>query len=76
VSDLKVGYNLHDHLIMPLYVSLEFPVSLTLAKVQQLHQLWDYMIHGKGKMLFNFCQLIQHISPPYTQAVKHSIKVP
>jgi hypothetical protein len=50
VSDLKVGYNLHDQLNMPLYVSLETPVSITINKVQQLHQLWDYMIHGKGEM--------------------------
>ncbi|XP_069696324.1 neither inactivation nor afterpotential protein G isoform X2 [Periplaneta americana] len=48
VSDLQVGYNLHDHLNLPLYVSLDSPVSVTLDKVQSLRQLWDYMIHGKG----------------------------
>ncbi|KAJ9586647.1 hypothetical protein L9F63_019749 [Diploptera punctata] len=48
VSDLHVGHNLHDHLNMPLYVSIESPVSVTLDKVQQLGQLWDYMIRGKG----------------------------
>ncbi|XP_021937871.1 neither inactivation nor afterpotential protein G isoform X3 [Zootermopsis nevadensis] len=48
VSDLNVGFNLHDHLNMPLYVSLETPVSVTINKVQQVHQFWDYMIHGKG----------------------------
>ncbi|PSN54282.1 hypothetical protein C0J52_06980 [Blattella germanica] len=48
ISDLHVGLNLHDHLNMPLYVSIEAPVSVTLNKVQQIHQLWNYMIHGKG----------------------------
>ena len=54
ISDLHVGHNFHDHLNMPLYVSIDAPVSVTVDKVQQISELWDYMIRGKGNLLICF----------------------
>ncbi|XP_067009537.2 neither inactivation nor afterpotential protein G [Anabrus simplex] len=48
IADLPVGFGLHDHLNLPLYVSITSPVSVTLSKMQRLPELWQYMTHGKG----------------------------
>ncbi|XP_049847200.1 neither inactivation nor afterpotential protein G-like isoform X2 [Schistocerca gregaria] len=48
VSDLPVGMNLHDHMNMPLYVSIDAPYSVTIDKIKSLQQIWDYFLHGKG----------------------------
>ncbi|XP_049783678.1 neither inactivation nor afterpotential protein G-like isoform X2 [Schistocerca cancellata] len=48
VSDLPVGMNLHDHMNMPLYVSIDAPYSVTIDKIKSVQQIWDYFFHGKG----------------------------
>ncbi|XP_063870481.1 neither inactivation nor afterpotential protein G-like isoform X2 [Scylla paramamosain] len=52
VSPLSgVGSNLQDHLNLPLYVSLEKPVSLNLAKLRTVSNLWNYFFNsGKGDL--------------------------
>ncbi|XP_045620582.2 L-sorbose 1-dehydrogenase [Procambarus clarkii] len=46
-----VGENLQDHLNTPLYVSLEKDVSLNLAKLRTLSNIWDYFVNGgKGDL--------------------------
>lgn len=49
VADLPVGENLHDHLNVPLYVTLEQPVSLTISKILLLSQVAKYAFTGRGK---------------------------
>ncbi|GLV31796.1 ninaG [Carabus blaptoides fortunei] len=49
VVDLPgVGRNLHDHLNMPLYVSITKPISVTTDKVLQMSEFWNYIVHRKG----------------------------
>ncbi|XP_063232717.1 neither inactivation nor afterpotential protein G isoform X2 [Bacillus rossius redtenbacheri] len=48
VADLAVGKNLHDHMNMPLYVSVEAPVSTTLDKVFTLAEVLKYIASGEG----------------------------
>ncbi|CAG2060268.1 unnamed protein product [Timema podura] len=48
VVDLPVGENLHDHLNMPLYVTLELPVSVTTDKVLTFRQLRKFFLSGEG----------------------------
>lgn len=43
-----VGVNLHDHLNMPLYVSITKPISVTLGKILSLKSVLNYLIYGKG----------------------------
>lgn len=52
VSPLSgVGSNLQDHLNLPLYVSLEQPVSLNPSKLRTISNLWDYFFNsGKGDL--------------------------
>lgn len=43
-----VGRNLHDHLNMPLYVSLEQPVSLNIDKIMTFQQFYNYIFNQNG----------------------------
>lgn len=44
----SVGTNLFDHMSVPLFVSLEAKVSITLAKLQSLYEILNYLLFGKG----------------------------
>lgn len=49
VKDLpSVGSNLFDHLHMPLYVSIDSPISLTMDKVISAGEIFKYLLHGTG----------------------------
>ncbi|XP_071450197.1 neither inactivation nor afterpotential protein G [Hetaerina americana] len=63
VADLPVGNNLFDHLNMPVYVSLESPVSVTKEKVMTLRTLWDYMINNKGILASSGVQGVGKVDP-------------
>ncbi|OWR50072.1 Neither inactivation nor afterpotential protein G [Danaus plexippus plexippus] len=53
VSDNEfVGRNLHDHLNVPIYVSIKKPISITLAKVFSASTLWNYFWNGDGYLAF------------------------
>ncbi|XP_034833429.1 neither inactivation nor afterpotential protein G isoform X2 [Maniola hyperantus] len=47
-----VGQNLHDHLNLPIYVSIKQPISVTLAKVFSPSTLWDYYWKNSGYLAF------------------------
>ncbi|CAG9134881.1 unnamed protein product [Plutella xylostella] len=47
-----VGANLHDHMNMPLYVSIKKPISITLAKVFSFSTVWDHFWKSKGFLSF------------------------
>lgn len=44
----EVGKNLHDHLNMPLYVSINEPITMTLNKITNLDSMLSYFLKGKG----------------------------
>ncbi|XP_076663962.1 glucose dehydrogenase [FAD, quinone] isoform X3 [Andrena cerasifolii] len=49
LSDLPgVGRNLFDHFLLPVYVNLEARISITLAKLQTLAEVFNYFVFGKG----------------------------
>ncbi|KAF4532998.1 hypothetical protein B566_EDAN000687 [Ephemera danica] len=49
VVESPVGANLHDHLNMPIYVSLaQKGLSLTLAKLRSIRQLANYLLRKEG----------------------------
>ncbi|CAK1580778.1 unnamed protein product [Parnassius mnemosyne] len=47
-----VGTNLHDHMNMPIYVSIKKPISVTLAKVFTAGTLWEYIWRREGYLAF------------------------
>ncbi|VVC98779.1 unnamed protein product [Leptidea sinapis] len=47
-----VGRNFHDHMNVPLYVSIKKPLSITLSKVFTLTTAWDYFWNGQGLLSF------------------------
>ncbi|KAJ0174940.1 hypothetical protein K1T71_009081 [Dendrolimus kikuchii] len=47
-----VGRNLHDHMNMPLYVSIKKPISVTLAKVFSMNTFWEYFWRSTGLLAF------------------------
>lgn len=50
VRDLPgVGRNLFDHLNVPVYVNLRESVSITLAKLQTVAEVFNYLAFGTGK---------------------------
>lgn len=44
----KVGMNLHDHLNLPLYVTVNKTMSITKYKVLNLWEIKNYLLNGKG----------------------------
>ncbi|XP_072938333.1 neither inactivation nor afterpotential protein G [Epargyreus clarus] len=48
----EVGANFHDHMNMPLYVSIQKPISITLAKVFSVKTAWEYLWEGRGLLAF------------------------
>ncbi|XP_068622875.1 neither inactivation nor afterpotential protein G [Battus philenor] len=48
----QVGANLHDHMNIPIYVSIRKPISVTLAKVFTATTLWEYIWRRKGFLSF------------------------
>lgn len=49
VKDLpSIGSNLFDHINMPLYVSIDTPISLTKEKVINAAEILKYLLHGNG----------------------------
>lgn len=55
ISSLNgVGRNLHDHLNMPLYISIEKPFSMTVDKIQTFSSVFQYFIYGTGKKVIFF----------------------
>lgn len=49
VSDVPgVGNNLQDQIAVPMYFSMEAPLSINEDKVKTLRQIWSY-IWGQGK---------------------------
>ncbi|XP_015123344.1 neither inactivation nor afterpotential protein G isoform X1 [Diachasma alloeum] len=49
----EVGKNLFDHLNVPIYVSLEAPVSITLRKMQTLAEIMKYFVFESGILATN-----------------------
>ncbi|XP_026493361.2 neither inactivation nor afterpotential protein G [Vanessa tameamea] len=47
-----VGRNLHDHMNLPIYVSIKKPISVTLAKVFSASTLVDYFWNNNGYLAF------------------------
>lgn len=45
----EVGKNLFDHLMLPVYVDLKARVSITLVKLQTLHEVLNYFMFGRGE---------------------------
>lgn len=43
-----VGANLYDHMIMPIYVTVNESISITREKILNINNLINYLIHGKG----------------------------
>lgn len=43
-----VGQNLHDHLSMPLYVTISEPISVTRSNVLNIWEVLNYFLHGTG----------------------------
>ncbi|CAH2048994.1 unnamed protein product, partial [Iphiclides podalirius] len=52
VENEHVGSNFHDHMNMPIYVSIKKPISVTLAKVFSAGTLWDYIWRREGLLSF------------------------
>ncbi|CAB3244998.1 unnamed protein product [Arctia plantaginis] len=48
----EVGQNLHDHMNMPIYVSIQRPISITLSKVFTLSTLTEYYWKNSGPLSF------------------------
>ncbi|KAM3960387.1 LOW QUALITY PROTEIN: neither inactivation nor afterpotential protein G [Aphomia sociella] len=48
----RVGKNLHDHMNMPIYVSIKKPISVTLSKVFTFDTLWNYFWKNQGLLAF------------------------
>lgn len=44
----QVGENLFDHMNVPLYVSINKPISVTKAKMLSPSEVWKYLMKGKG----------------------------
>lgn len=44
----KVGTNLYDHMNLPLYVSINASISVTLEKMFNVATLWEYLWYGGG----------------------------
>lgn len=44
----SIGSNLFDHINMPLYVSIDNPISLTKDKVLSVGEVLKYLFHGTG----------------------------
>lgn len=44
----EVGKNLFDHLIFPLFVSINASASVTKSKAMSATELYKFLIHGKG----------------------------
>ncbi|XP_041980619.1 neither inactivation nor afterpotential protein G [Aricia agestis] len=51
-ENAHVGANLHDHMNVPVFVSVRRPVSTTLAKVFSASTLWDYYWNKRGYLSF------------------------
>nr|XP_003705892.1 PREDICTED: neither inactivation nor afterpotential protein G [Megachile rotundata] len=49
----EVGKNLFDHFMLPMYVTLEAKVSITLLKLQTLPEVLNYFIFGRGWLATN-----------------------
>ncbi|XP_030028338.2 neither inactivation nor afterpotential protein G [Manduca sexta] len=47
-----VGRNYHDHMNMPVYVSVKKPISVTLSKVFTFSTVWDYIFKNDGLLSF------------------------
>lgn len=43
-----VGANLYDHMIMPIYVTVNESIIITREKILNIKNLLNYLIHGKG----------------------------
>lgn len=48
VQNKHVGHNLFDHMNVPLYVSIDLPISVTQSKVLSLAEVLKYLSGGKG----------------------------
>ncbi|KAJ6633227.1 Neither inactivation nor afterpotential protein G, partial [Pseudolycoriella hygida] len=49
VKDLpSVGSNLFDHVHLPLYISIENPITLTMDKILNVGEMLHYLFHGTG----------------------------
>ncbi|XP_052748025.1 neither inactivation nor afterpotential protein G isoform X2 [Galleria mellonella] len=48
----RVGRNLHDHMNMPVYVSIKKPISTTLSKVFSFNTIWNYFWNKRGILSF------------------------
>ncbi|XP_075979560.1 neither inactivation nor afterpotential protein G [Anticarsia gemmatalis] len=51
-SNEHVGANLHDHMNMPVYVSIQRPISITLAKVFTFGTVSEYFWKSSGLLAF------------------------
>lgn len=47
-SSPSVGRNLYDHLIMPLYVTVNESMSITRSKILNVLEIANYLLHGEG----------------------------
>ncbi|CAH0588233.1 unnamed protein product [Chrysodeixis includens] len=51
-ANYDVGKNLHDHMNMPIYVSIKKPISVTLSKVFTFNTLTEYFWKNTGLLAF------------------------
>ncbi|XP_026326190.1 neither inactivation nor afterpotential protein G [Hyposmocoma kahamanoa] len=47
-----IGKNLHDHMNIPVFISIKKPISVTLSKVFAFGSVWDFFRNGKGILSF------------------------
>ncbi|XP_059047995.1 neither inactivation nor afterpotential protein G [Achroia grisella] len=47
-----VGRNLHDHMNMPIFVSIKKPISVTLSKIFTIDTVWSYFWKNQGLLSF------------------------
>ncbi|XP_031337890.1 neither inactivation nor afterpotential protein G isoform X2 [Photinus pyralis] len=43
-----VGLNLHDHFSMPIYVHIQAPLSVTMLKMLNLKEIFNYLVYREG----------------------------
>lgn len=53
-----IGKNLHDHMNIPVFISIKKPISVTLSKVFAFGSVWDFFWNGKG---INMNPLVKYI---------------
>ena len=50
-ANSEVGRNFHDHMNMPIYVSIQRPISITLSKVFTVSTVLEYYWKNTGEII-------------------------